>query len=140
MRPVYSRGWKPNKNHDMITAKYFKESEFKRCSPSCSLQDMDRDFMIKLDALRSQAGIPLVLNSAYRSVAWDKAKGRSGNSAHTRGHAVDIRCNSSSNRYKIIKAAFAIGCFHRIGIAKTYIHIDDDPTLPQDVIWDYYGG
>ena len=29
----------------MITAKYFKEAEFKRCTPSCSLQDMDQKLM-----------------------------------------------------------------------------------------------
>lgn len=121
----------------MVRAKYFKEAEFKRCVPSCSLQDMDQEFMTFLDALRAQAGIPLVLNCAYRSKAWDKAKGRSGNSAHTRGKAVDIRCNSNSNRYKIVKAALDLGCC-RIGIGKTYVHIDRDESLTQCVIWHYY--
>lgn len=123
----------------MITSVYFKEAEFKRCSPACTLQDMDQRFMQDLDALRVQAGIPLVINSAYRSVAHEKKMGRSGNSAHTRGLAVDIRCGSSANRYKIVRAALALG-FRRIGIGKTYIHVDKDPSLPQEVIWDYYGG
>ena len=121
----------------MITAKYFKESEFKACTPSCSLQNMDQKFMQSLDALRSVAGIPLVLNCAYRSVEWDKAKGRSGNSAHTRGKAVDIRCTTTLNRMKIVKAALAIG-IRRIGIGKNFIHVDTDTSLPQDVIFHYY--
>ena len=121
----------------MITAKYFKESEFKACTPSCSLQNMDQKFMQSLDALRSVAGIPLVLNCAYRSVEWDKAKGRSGNSAHTRGKAVDIRCTTTQNRMKIVKAALAIG-IRRIGIGKNFIHVDTDTSLPQDVIFHYY--
>ena len=121
----------------MITAKYFKEAEFKKCVPSCSLQDMNQNFMYMLDALRAQAGIPLVLNCAYRSKAWDIKKGRSGNSAHTRGKAVDIRCNSNTNRWKIVTAAYEIG-FRRIGIGKNYIHVDCDKSLTQDVIWHYY--
>lgn len=121
----------------MITSKYFKEAEFKKCSPSCSLQDMDQRFMCKLDKAREMAGIPFVVNSAFRPVAWEKSKGRSGTGAHTTGHAVDIRCNTSVNRMKIVFALLSVG-FRRIGIGKTYVHVDDDETKPQNVIWHYY--
>ena len=121
----------------MITAKYFNESEFKACSPSCSLQDMKQHTMEKLDAARKMAGIPFVLNSAYRSPQWDKSKGRSGTGAHTTGCAVDIRCNTSANRLKIVQACLSVG-FTRIGIGKTYIHVDDDPTKTPNVMWHYY--
>lgn len=121
----------------MITSKYFKEAEFKKCSPSCSLQDMDQRFMYKLDKAREMAGIPFVVNSAFRPVAWEKSKGRSGTGAHTTGHAVDIRCNTSVNRMKIVFALLSVG-FRRIGIGKTYVHVDDDETKPQNVIWHYY--
>ena len=57
-------------------SKYFSESEFKKCVPSCSEKDMDGAFLSLLDEVRSKAGIPLVLNCAYRSVEWDKSKGR----------------------------------------------------------------
>lgn len=121
----------------MVTSKYFKEAEFKRCSPSCSLQDMNQEFMNTLDNLREKAGIPIVLNSAYRSSAWDKSKGRSGKGAHTKGLAADIRCNSSATRWKIIAAAHSLGIC-RLGIGKTYIHVDIDKSLTQNVIWHYY--
>ena len=121
----------------MITAKYFNESEFKACSPSCSLQDMKQHTMEKLDAAREMAGIPFVLNSAYRSTQWDKSNGRSGTGAHTTGCAVDIRCNTNSNRLKIVMACLAVG-FRRIGIGKTYIHVDDDPAKTPNVMWHYY--
>lgn len=120
----------------MITAKYFKEAEFNRCSPSCSLQDMKQTTMSKLDTAREIAGIPFVLNSAFRSSAWDKSKGRSGTGAHTTGNAVDIRCTSDRNRFLIIDALIKAG-FNRIGIAKTFIHADDSPSLSQDVAWMY---
>lgn len=119
-------------------SKYFSPSEFKKCVPSCSIEDMDGGFLALLDKVREKAGIPLVLNCAYRSREWDKSKGRSGNSAHTRGKAVDIRCNTSANRYKIVKAALECGIC-RIGVGATFIHLDNDTSLPQGVIFDYYG-
>lgn len=121
----------------IVKSRYFAEAEFRRCTPPCSLQDMDQGFMRKLDSARSQAGIPFVLNSAHRSVAWEVSKGRSGKGDHPQGKGVDIRCNSSSNRMKIIQALLDNG-IHRIGIAKTYIHAGDGDNLPKDVIWHYY--
>lgn len=121
----------------MIKSKYFSEKEFRRCTPPCSLQDMDDWAMELFDRVREDAGIPLVINSAYRTPEYEKKQGRSGNSAHTRGVALDIKCTSSANRYKIVKALFENGCT-RIGIGKTFIHADWDDTLPQEVIWDYY--
>lgn len=120
----------------MIKAKYFSEKEFKLCFPSCSLQNMNQNTMNKLDAAREIAGIPLVINSAYRSPEWDRAKGRSGTGAHTLGRGIDIRCNTDSNRHKIVSALMKVG-FTRIGIAKTYIHADDSPKHSQEIIWLY---
>lgn len=120
----------------MITAKYFAEREFQKCSPPCSLQDMDATFMSTLDAIRSVAGIPLVLNSAYRSVAHEKKMGRSGSSSHCKGIAVDIKCTTYANRWKIVTAAKSCG-IRRMGIAPTYIHLDMDKDKTQDVIWIY---
>lgn len=120
-----------------ITAKHFSESEFQRCTPPCSLQDMKQDFMNRLDTVRDVTGIPLVITCAYRSREYDLAKGRSGNSAHTRGMAVDIRCTTSANAFKIVQAALKVG-FTRIGIGKTFIHLDSDTLLPQNVMWNYY--
>ncbi|MDR2233916.1 MAG: hypothetical protein LBE56_12465 [Tannerella sp.] len=120
----------------MITANFFKESEFQRCVPACSLQDMDQELMNRLDLLREKAGIPLVLNSAYRSVAHEKKMGRAGTSAHTLRVAVDIRCGTDANRFKIVKAAIELG-FARIGIAKTYLHLDISTRHTQEVVWLY---
>ena len=51
--------------------------------------------------------------------------------------ALDIRCNTSVNRFKIVRALMDNYCT-RIGVGKTFIHADFDPTLPQEVMWDYY--
>lgn len=120
-----------------ITAKYFSEAEFRRCTPSCSLQDMDQNLMRRLDNARQMAGIPFVISSAFRTVAYEKSKGRAGTSSHTKGLAIDIRCNMDRNRWKIVKALIDNG-FTRIGIGKTYIHADIDTNKTQEVIWHYY--
>jgi uncharacterized protein YcbK (DUF882 family) len=100
---------------------------------------MEQDFLDVMDDIRRKARIPLVINCAFRSREYDKKKGRTGNSAHTQGLAVDIRCNASENRFKIVKAALECG-ITRIGIGKTFIHIDmgERVGLPANVIWHYY--
>lgn len=121
-----------------IKSEFFAEVEFQRCTPPCSLQDMQQSAMDVFDAVRRRAGIPLIINCAYRSVEWDKKRGRSGNSSHTKGVALDIRANSSATRMKIVSAAMAEGV-RRIGIGKGFVHLDIDDTLAQDVMWHYYG-
>ena len=118
-------------------SKYFSPSEFRACSPSCRIEQMNPAFLDTLDRIREAAGIPMVLTCAFRSKQWDISKGRTGNSAHTRGLAVDVRCSSNANRYKIIRAAIACG-ITRIGIGKNFIHIDADPSLTHERIWHYY--
>lgn len=118
-------------------SKYFKDAEFLRCTPSCSIGQMDAGFLNLMDQVRERAGIPMVINSAYRTKAWETMHGRNGTSAHCKGLALDIRCNTSQNRYRIVRAALLCG-IKRIGIGKTFIHLDADDTLPQQVIWDYY--
>ena len=120
----------------MKTAQFFCEKEFKTCVPPGSMQDMDQRLLTMLDACRREAGIPFILNSAYRSEEYDRAKGRTTNSAHHRGLAVDIRATDGATKYKIVEAALFVG-FNRIGIGSTFIHLDCDESLPQNVIWTY---
>lgn len=121
----------------MVTSKYFSEAELNRCTPSCSLQDMRQELMDVVDEVRRRAGIPLIASCAYRSKEWDVARGRSGNSAHTKGLGIDIVANSSATRMKIVSAALSAGV-GRIGIGKGFVHLDIDESLPQNVMWHYY--
>lgn len=108
----------------MIQVDYFAESEFQKCVPACLKSQMDEKFMKRLNKARRYAQIPFVLNCAFRSVEWDKSKGRTGNSYHTKGRAVDIKCLDSSSRGVIVKALLDAG-FNGIGISSTFIHVDD---------------
>ena len=105
--------------------KYFKEVQYK----------MDVDFLIKLDKAREFAKVPFVINSAYRSPE-HKESIKNPTSSHIKGLAVDIKATDSRTRYKVLNALMHVG-FNRIGIADTFIHVDDDKDKSQQVIWTY---
>lgn len=115
--------------------KYFSEKEFQ--AVGCSLRDMHPELLRMLDLARREAGVPFVITSALRTVQNELSQGRSGNSAHTRGRAVDIACGGSWARYRIVIGALKAG-FQRIGIHERYVHLDnDDEVLPSPRIWTY---
>lgn len=119
-----------------MNLKHFSEEEFRKAVPSCSLSDMDEEFMHQLDECRDFAGIPFIINSAYRSVAYEKSKGRSGTSQHTKGVAVDIRCVANAQRFRIVSSLLVAG-FRRIGIGTNFIHVDAGYPDSEPIIWTY---
>lgn len=102
---------------------FFKESEFRACSPSCEKSDMNPDFLRKLNEARALAGVPFVLNSAFRSSAWDTARGRSGRGYHTVGRAVDVACIDGRSRARVVCACLSVGL--SCGISKNFVHVDN---------------
>jgi uncharacterized protein YcbK (DUF882 family) len=107
-------------------SKYFKEIEYK----------MNTDFLAKLDKARELANIPFTINSAYRNADQNARVGGKPNSSHLKGLAVDIRANDSSTRYIVLNALISVG-FNRIGVASSFIHVDDDKEKANNVIWTY---
>lgn len=91
--------------------------------------------MNRLDNARDLAGVPFIVNSAYRSVEYERQKGRSGSSSHCKGLAIDVRCTDSVTRFCILSAAIAAG-FRRIGIGSYFIHLDTDESK-RDGVWLY---
>ena len=106
-------------------SKYFSEIE----------NNMNKDFLFVLDEAREFAGIPFVINSAYRSPEHPLSI-KNPSSSHIKGLAVDIKATDSVTRFKIVKALIDVG-FTRIGIADTFIHVDLDLDKTQNVIWTY---
>lgn len=107
---------------------YFNYSEFDSPdAPGSGEQKMDEQFLRMLDNCRANAGIPFSITSGYRTVAHNTTVGGVPNSSHVHGYAADIACNSSYERGLIISSAVFAG-FTRIGIAKTFIHVDNDPN------------
>jgi uncharacterized protein YcbK (DUF882 family) len=108
--------------------KYFKELD--------NLDKMDKTFLLKLDEARERAGIPFVINSAYRSPEHNAKIGGKPNSSHLKGLAVDISVTNSRQRFIVLNALLEVG-FTRIGIADTFLHVDLDNGKSKDIIWTY---
>jgi len=119
----------------MLTV-YFSEKEL--ACPCCGEIHMDKKFMQLLERTRMYAQIPMNVNSGYRCEKHnaDPEVGGKPNSSHLRGKAADIAIATSSQRFTILAAAIKAG-FTRIGIGKTFIHLDSDDTKAQEVSWIY---
>jgi hypothetical protein len=121
---------------------HFKPHEFNCGCGHCGLgfDDMDPEFLRMLDDTREYAGVAMIIKpprgSAIRCDAHNLKVGGSETSSHLTGHAVDVECNTSVKRDRIIRGALQAG-FTRIGIAKTFIHLDNDPSKDSHVIWVY---
>lgn len=89
-----------------------------------------------IDALRHRAGLPILLTSGYRCNDYNEKVGGTPGSSHTKGLAFDFACSDSSHRFLYLRAALSVG-FTRIGIGKTYIHVDIDDTKEPGVVWLY---
>lgn len=113
---------------------HFKNSEFS-CN-CCSKTVINQELFDKLNQAREIAGIPFVLNSAYRCEKHNKAVGGSSTSSHIKGLAVDIKADTGHKTFVILDALLKVG-FTRIGIAETFIHVDVDKEKTQNTIWTY---
>lgn len=116
--------------------KHFRLAEFDSPDAPGTGQKMDMEFMHMLDRAREMAGVPFKINSGFRTVAHNKKVGGVKGSSHTLGFAADIHCIDSRTRWQIVSALIDAG-FSRIGIAATFIHVDNDPAKEEDVIWTY---
>ena len=107
--------------------KYFKEID-------CG--NMNQEFLLKLDRAREVAQIPFKINSAYRTPEHNAKIGGKPNSSHLKGLAVDISVTDSRQRFIVLQSLIQAG-FKRIGVAKTFIHVDDDKDKDAEVVWLY---
>lgn len=118
----------------MKVSDHFNIEEFE--CPCCGDAEMKQSFILMLEAARVSAGIVFDVSSGYRCGKNNAKVGGKKGSAHTLGHAADIRCSNSADREKILVGLRDAG-FRRIGISGTFIHADNDPTKPQGGTWLY---
>jgi zinc D-Ala-D-Ala carboxypeptidase len=126
----------------MENLKHFNLDEFDCPSGEAPASEfINKDFLVKLNSARHSAGVPFVINSGVRSPEHNEQVGGKEFSSHlstTEGGAcaADIAATDSVTRWKIIKS-LVDHKFNRIGIAKTFIHVDDDKSKPSGVCWLY---
>lgn len=97
---------------------------------------MKESTLALLEKAREDANVPFIINSGFRCEKHNKEVGGKSEGAHTTGYAVDIEATDSLTRYEILDSLLKVG-FNRIGIADTFIHVDNDPTKPRKVVWVY---
>lgn len=112
--------------------KYFKVSDFD-CQETGE-NEMDEEFLLKLDELRAVCGFPFIITSGYRSPKHSIEAAKASPGTHAQGIAADIRARNGAERHIIVKNAMAMG-FNGIGVAKSFIHVDVRTTTP--VVWSY---
>jgi len=104
--------------------------------PHGKKEDLDFKLLVALTRLEDIIGEPLVYVSGYRCFDCNRMARGAENSAHLRGLAVDIKCVTSGQRYRIAESCYEVEIF-RIGLGRTFVHVDVDALLPQKVLWEY---
>lgn len=133
----------PEAVEDKKVANYFKVTEFystKDTNLSDDLKTLDKIVDPKLLSMLNHAreldGKAWKVNSGRRSAEYNKIVGGVTGSAHVKGLAVDISAPTGKRKFEIVKAALEVG-FDRIGIAKSFIHLDIDGSKPSPTIFLY---
>ena len=116
---------------------HFEIQEFSCPSHPNSGINMDNAFLQMLDDARGIAGIPFKITSGYRSVEHNQMKWWEvyQTQATLLEKPADIAVGSGNERYIIINALIKAG-FRRLGVAKTFIHCDNDESK-NNSIWTY---
>lgn len=101
---------------------HFKDSEFD-CKCGCGRNNIKGSFILLLNRAREIAGVPFIITSGCRCEKHNETVG-SASKNHVDGKAADILCTDGWNRLRIIRALLEVG-FIRIGIHKSFIHVDN---------------
>lgn len=104
--------------------------------------EMQHEFMVKLQALRTELGFPFIITSGYRDRTHPVEAAKASPGQHTQGIAVDIQAQDGATAYKIVQTALKHG-FTGVGVAQDnrrgrpsrFVHLDIRRTTP--VLWSY---
>jgi uncharacterized protein YcbK (DUF882 family) len=114
-----------------MTYKFFRLEEF-NCTHT-NKNEMDHEFLVKLDELRERVGFPFVITSGYRDATHPAEARKETPGTHNQGIAADIKVSNGFERMNIVHEAIKMG--FSIGVARTFVHVDDRKTTP--VMWTY---
>lgn len=83
-----------------------------------------RELIVRLNAIRSRFGKPIIVNSGYRSPDHNKAVGGVKNSFHVQGLAADIRPEDLKDMPELQKIADELNPHGGVGFYNTFVHVD----------------
>ena len=105
----------------------------------CGKNEMQADFMLKLQALRSVYGKPMRITSGYRCPEHPIEAKKAQPGAHASGCACDIGVEGQ-DAHRLLKLAFAAG-FTGVGVQQKgsgrFIHLDTLEGGPRPNVWSY---
>lgn len=128
----------------MSQARWADYPNFNKCEFDCKhtgANEMQHEFMIKLQQLRNMYGKPMLITSGFRSKFHPIEARKNSPGTHTTGLACDIGV-SRSDAYEVLRLAMQLG-FTGIGVSQKggtrFIHLDvaQAPQFPRPNIWSY---
>ena len=107
--------------------------------PCCGVSKMNQKVINKLQAMRSSLGKRILISEGggYRCQKYQDLYHPDMKSAHVLGEAADIKCSSSSKRYRLVQLIYAVS-FKRFGVYDKHLHVDiakDSEGFPPRVTW-----
>lgn len=103
----------------------FQIKEF-ACKDGSDTVKVDDELVEKLQCMRSYFGVPITINSGYRTPSHNRVVGGSQTSQHLLGKAADIVVKGVAPK-KVGAFAKSIG-FTGVGIYKDFVHVDTRET------------
>lgn len=101
-----------------------KEFESKDGKPSPFEIVVQKELIVRLNAIRSRFGKPIIINSGYRSPEHNKAVGGVSNSQHVLGTAADIRPEDLKDLPELQKICDEMNPHGGVGYYNTFVHVD----------------
>ena len=102
-----------------------KEFESKDGKPSpCGETVVAKELIVRLNAIRSRFGKPIIINSGYRSPEHNAKVGGVANSQHVLGTAADIRPEDLKDLPELQKICDEMNPHGGVGFYDTFCHVD----------------
>ena len=110
--------------------------------PCCGAIKLNSEVIEKLDILRANINLPVIITSACRCEEHNERVGGKKNSEHLVTHengteGVDIEIPNSHYRHEVLRVNFEEQLFNRIGIAHDFMHLGISLDHPKKVTWLY---
>ena len=116
-----------------LTANFNREEYACKCG--CGKNDIKQELAVKVQLVRNILNKSIRINSGIRCSDHNTTINATPTSSHIGGWAADLGYTGSADRYELLNAVMQV--FDRVGIAKTFIHVDVDANKTAGVIWLY---
>tara|TARA_B110000467_G_C18320400_1_gene484723 strand:+ start:298 stop:675 length:378 start_codon:yes stop_codon:yes gene_type:complete len=109
---------------------HFSKKEF-ACQCGCGDGEISMVLVQKLEQTRVDYGKSMRINSGIRCIGHNRDIGSKDTSSHIKCVAADVGCTNMEDRLKLLP--ILLKYFTRIGINKSFIHVDVDSEKPNGV-------